>query len=158
MAPKLELPKSNHTVRVRMVDTTALMTIASQSFVDPVQPGHELINITDVAFLIEHETSGKKVMFDLGCRKDYWNLPAVIQKRLGDVIPSLKVDKDVSEVLEGNSIPLESLCESTAMIARCVGTKIHPFQLPSSGHTTIGTTLATPLSSLIQPPSLSVPA
>jgi glyoxylase-like metal-dependent hydrolase (beta-lactamase superfamily II) len=109
MASKLNLPKSNTTVRVRMVDTTALMTIAAQSFIDPVQPGHELINITDVAFLIEHERSGKKLMFDLGCRKDYWNLPPVIQKRLGDVIPGLKVKQDVSEILEAKGITLSSI-------------------------------------------------
>lgn len=110
MASHLEFPPSKHTVRVRMVDTTALMTIASQSFIDPVQPGHELINVTDVAFLIEHEASGKKVMFDLGTRKDYWNLPPVIQKRLGDVIPSLRVDKDVSDILQENGILLDTIC------------------------------------------------
>ena len=109
MAAKMELPKSNHTVRVRAVDTTALMTIKSESFIDPVQPGHEFINITDVAFLIEHEVSGHKVMFDLGCRKDYWNLPPVIQKRLGDVIPGLKVKHDVSEILEDKGITLDSI-------------------------------------------------
>ena len=109
MAAKLELPKSSHTVRVRAVDTTALMTIKSESFIDPVQPGHEYINITDLAFLVEHEPLGQKVMFDLGCRKDYWNLPPVIQKRLGDVIPGLKVKQDISEILEDKGITLDSI-------------------------------------------------
>lgn len=94
-----------------MFDTTALMTIRSQSFIQPLQPGHELINVTDVGFLIEHQASGKKVLFDLGVRKDYWNLPVTIQKRLGDVIPSLSVDKDATEILEEKGIPLKSICE-----------------------------------------------
>lgn len=98
-------------MRVRLIDTTTLMTIRSESFVKPVQKGHELINVTDVAFLIEHEPSGKKILFDLGCRKDYWNLPAVIQKRLGDVIPSLRVDKDVSEILQEKGVPPDSICK-----------------------------------------------
>lgn len=106
----LSFPESNATVKVWLIDTTTLMTIRSESFIKPVQKGHELINVTDVAFLIEHEPSGKRVLFDAGCRKDYWNLPAVIQKRLGDVIPSLRVDKDVSEILQAKSIPLESIC------------------------------------------------
>ena len=109
MATGLELPKSNHTVRVRVVDTTSIMTIKSELFIDPVQPGHELINVTDIAFLIEHEPSGKKVMFDLGCRKDYWNLPPVISNRLGNVIPSLKVKQDVSEILEEKGIALDAI-------------------------------------------------
>jgi hypothetical protein len=46
-----------------MVDTTTEMTIRAESFVKPVQKGHEILNITDVAFLVEHEASGKKVMY-----------------------------------------------------------------------------------------------
>ena len=58
----MHFPISESTVRVRMVDTTTEMTIRAESFVKPVQKGHEILNITDVAFLIEHEASGKKVM------------------------------------------------------------------------------------------------
>lgn len=107
----LNVPESASTVRVRMLDTTAVMTIKSESFVTPVQPGHELINVTDVAFLIEHQSSGKKVMFDLGTRKDYWNLPPTIQKRLGDVIPGLGVEKDASEILQQHGVTLDEICK-----------------------------------------------
>ena len=107
----LNIPDSASTVRVRMLDTTAVMTIKSESFITPVQPGHELINVTDVAFLIEHQSSGKKLMFDLGTRKDYWNLPPVIQKRLGDVIPSLAVERDASEILQQHGVPLNEICK-----------------------------------------------
>ena len=100
---------SGHTVRVRMIDPAAVMTVKAELFVKPVQKGHELLNLTCVAFLIEHEPSGKKVMFDLGVRKDYWNLAPVIQKRLGAAIPSLRVDRDTREVLRENGISLESI-------------------------------------------------
>ena len=110
----MDFPKSENVVRVRMVDTTTLMTGRAENFVKPVQPGHEIINITDVAFLVEHEASGKKMMFDLGVRKDYWNLPPVLQKRLGVVIPGLRVDKDVSEILEENGVGLGTICEFSA--------------------------------------------
>lgn len=92
-----------------MIDTTVLMTIKAESFVEPVLPGHELINVTEVAFLVENESLGKRVLFDAGVRKDYWNLPAVIQKRLGDVIPSLRVDKDMTEILREADISLDSI-------------------------------------------------
>ena len=112
MASRLQLPESSTTVGVRLIDTTTLVTIKSEFFVKPVQPGHEIINITDVAFLIEHGPSGKKMLFDLGCRKDYWNLPTAVQERLGDVIPSLRVDKDIREILQENGIALGSICKS----------------------------------------------
>ena len=95
-----------------MIDTTALLTIKSESFVKPVIKGHELINVTDVAFLIENEATGERVLFDAGVRKDYWNLPMVIQRRLGDVIPSLRVDKDITEILEEASIQLSCIGQS----------------------------------------------
>jgi hypothetical protein len=94
-----------------MIDTTARMTVRAESFVEPVQPGHELLNLSAVAFLLDHEPSGRKVMFDLGVRKDYWNYAAILQKRIGTVIPSLKVDKSVPEILGENGIGLESICE-----------------------------------------------
>ena len=93
-----------------MIDTTALMVVNAKMFVEPVQKGHEWININVAAFLIEHPASGKKVMFDLGVRKDYWNLPASMQKRLGFVVPALRVDKDVTEILQEKGVELDEIC------------------------------------------------
>ncbi|KAK5249314.1 hypothetical protein LTS03_002339 [Exophiala xenobiotica] len=109
--PILDLPISEQTVRVRMIDPGAVMTVKAESFIKPVHKGHELLNLTCVAFLIEHDPSGKKVMFDLGVRKDYWNLAPVIQKRLGAAIPSLRVDGDKTPevLLQKNGISLESI-------------------------------------------------
>ncbi|RDL30988.1 Uncharacterized protein BP5553_09777 [Venustampulla echinocandica] len=92
-----------------MVDTTALMTVVADKFVEPARDGHELLNMTVVAFLIEHEPSGQKLMFDLGVRKDFWNLPPILQQRLGRVIPSLRVDKDTTEILQESKISLKSI-------------------------------------------------
>lgn len=107
----INFPFSNSTVRVRLVDTTALLTVRAESFIEPVPEGLDLLNMTCAAFLIEHQPSGKRIMFDLGVRKDYWNLSAVIQKRLGTVIPSLKVEKDATEILAEKGISLESICK-----------------------------------------------
>merc|ERR1711939_336883 len=85
------------------------MVVNAKMFVEPVQKGHEWININVAAFLIEHPASGKKVMFDLGVRKDYWNLPASMQKRLGFVVPALRVDKDVTEILQEKGLELDEI-------------------------------------------------
>lgn len=116
---ELTFPVSESTVRVRMVDTTTLMIVTAQSFMEPVQEGHQIINITDVAFLIESASTGQKAMFDLGVRKDYWNLPPVLQKRLGSVIPGLKVDRDTTEILQEKGVSLESICKLSMTSWHC---------------------------------------
>ncbi|KAL2827255.1 hypothetical protein BJY01DRAFT_139747 [Aspergillus pseudoustus] len=110
---ELALPSSDATVRVRMVDTSGVMVVNSQSFIEPVQPGHETLNLPVAAFLIDHSPSGRKIMFDLGVRKEYWKLPASLQKRLGFVIPALRVDEDTTEILERRGITLEEICTCT---------------------------------------------
>lgn len=111
---ELNLPESDATVRVRLVDTTGVMVVKAKSFIEPVQPGHELLSLYVAAFLIEHPTSGRKVMFDLGVRKEYWKLPAAMQKRLGHVIQALRVDQDTTEILQQNGIALSDICKCPA--------------------------------------------
>ncbi|OAL35982.1 hypothetical protein AYO20_04643 [Fonsecaea nubica] len=110
----ITFPPSNTAVRVRLVDTTAVMTVRAESFVKPAPPGHELLNLTCAAFLIEHPSSSPgsgpdRIMFDLGVRTDYWNYAAVLQARIGSVIPSLRVDKGVPEILVEGGVGLDSI-------------------------------------------------
>jgi len=93
-----------------MLDTMAILTVKAGELLEPGQKGHEVLNLTCVAFLLEHDPSGKRIMFDLGVRKDYWNFPDVVQKRLR-TLPGLKVDKDTTEVLMENQIGLNSICK-----------------------------------------------
>lgn len=104
-----EIPKSDNCVRVRMVDAECHMALASQHFFQPTPPGHEILYSTDVAFLIENPRLGKKAMFDLGTRKDWWKQPPMITKRLGTFLRYIKVDRDVTEILEEGGIKLESI-------------------------------------------------
>jgi DNA repair photolyase len=107
----LDAPKSTNTVRVRMVDTTLKMVLHSISFIEPVIPEHKDMNMTDVAFLIENQKVKKLAMFDLGVRKDFWNLSPMIQKRLDGLALGLRADKDVPEILRENSISLEHISQ-----------------------------------------------
>ncbi|GLA94101.1 hypothetical protein AtubIFM57143_001047 [Aspergillus tubingensis] len=131
----LEFPKSDRTVRVRMVDTTTLMTVNTGFLIQPVQPGHEILNLTDVAFLIEHEASNQKVMFDLGTRKDYWNLPPVVRQPFDQAMKAARVDKDVTEILCEKGIELRdignvALFPPTTSLVVGPGFKSHPHLLP----------------------------
>lgn len=112
----LEIPKSSNTVRVRMFDTTTNMVVNAGRFVEPVLPGHEGFNLSTVGFLIEHEELGKKVVFDLGAKKDFWNYAPFTRDRIPRVCTGLKVDQNASEILQDAGIDLNSISKFTAVI------------------------------------------
>ncbi|RFU81922.1 metallo-beta-lactamase superfamily [Trichoderma arundinaceum] len=104
----LSTPPSAHTVRVRLIEEIGLMSLPSALFLDPVVEGHEVMNGADTAFLIENERLGKKLVFDLGTRKDWWNLPRKVRDPLAFCV-GVKVEKDVPEVLKGSGILLNEI-------------------------------------------------
>lgn len=109
----LHLPVSDAIVRIRVINTSGVMVVNAKSFIEPVQPGHEALNLPVAAFILDHAPSGRRIMFDLGVRKDYWKLPASLQKRLGFVIPALRVDEDTTEILRRKGVRLDEICRST---------------------------------------------
>ena len=108
----LDVPTSSTTVRVRMFDTTTNMVVHAGMFVEPVLPGHEVLNLSTVGFLIEHEGMGKKVVFDLGARKDFWNYAPFMTDRIPKVCKGLKVEHEAHEILQNAGIDLNSISES----------------------------------------------
>ncbi|KAM0454483.1 hypothetical protein ACHAPV_008354 [Trichoderma viride] len=104
----LTAPPSAHTVRVRLIKDLGLMSIPSALFIEPVAEGHEVFNGPDMAYLIENENLGKKAVFDLGVRKDWWNLPPKVRDPLAFCV-GVKVEKDVPEVLKESGIPLDAI-------------------------------------------------
>ncbi|KAJ5937119.1 hypothetical protein N7466_003569 [Penicillium verhagenii] len=138
------VPDSDQTVRVRLLDTTTYLTGIAKVFVDPVVAGHETFSFNDFAFLIENQRLGKKVMFDLGTRKDYWNLAPSVQQIFGtdSVMTGMRIDKNVSEILTDGGIELSE-------IDSCIWSHYHydhcgnmtPF--PSSTSITVGTGFTT---------------
>ncbi|KAJ7902480.1 hypothetical protein B0H13DRAFT_1717460 [Mycena leptocephala] len=69
------IPASKATVDVRVfnVANTTLKN-AAHAFTFPVLPGHEDGLFPEFSFLVEHKPSQKRLMFDLGVRKDPQNL------------------------------------------------------------------------------------
>ena len=98
-SPPLNLPQSNSTVEVHIVNTTTDIVVPAKAFIQPVQKGHEYINMPTFAFLVKNKKLGKNVMFDLGCRKDWWNLSPAALGSIKNGIPGLNVPKSINEVL-----------------------------------------------------------
>ncbi|KAJ7119576.1 hypothetical protein C8R44DRAFT_877996 [Mycena epipterygia] len=66
------LKRHRHTVRVFHVGNVTF-TGSPHAFVHPVLPGHETITLPKFSFLVEHPKTRKRLMFDLGMRKDPLN-------------------------------------------------------------------------------------
>ncbi|RTE81517.1 hypothetical protein BHE90_003970 [Fusarium euwallaceae] len=104
-APSLVLPPGKVICQVSAVDTTANLAVPSDTLVQPPIPGHELMNFPTIAFLITHP-SGDQVMFDLGTRKDFWNLPPPTAAIIDAKIPGINIKKNVIDILvEGRVDP-----------------------------------------------------
>lgn len=72
--PALNIPESDFTVSVSVIDTTSKIIAKTSVVVQPQIPGHDEFNCPCYSFLITHPGTGRKVLFDLGIRKDPDNL------------------------------------------------------------------------------------
>ena len=102
--PSLNLPQSNSTVEVSIINTTTDLVCPAKSLVEPVQKGHEYLNLPTFAFLIENKHTGRTIMFDLGCRKDWWNLSPAAYASFKNDIPGINIPKNVNEILREGGV------------------------------------------------------
>lgn len=109
-APNLDMPTSEGaTCSLSMIDTTCKMTMPAEALVEPVIPGHELLNFPTLSFLITHPPSGRRILFDLGCRKDFWNLPPPVAHTIDKKVPGIKVDKNLVDILVEGDVEVSKL-------------------------------------------------
>ncbi|KAF4553627.1 Cytochrome P450-like protein 82 [Elsinoe fawcettii] len=101
--PDLKIPASESTVKVSCVDSTTYLKLPMGPFLQPDIKGKEFMTGPAFGFLIQH-SSGKRIMFDLGTRKDWQNLPKLIVDRVQGGGWEVNVEKNIAEVLEENGI------------------------------------------------------
>jgi hypothetical protein len=122
----LSLPSGSRTVDVQIIDTTAEIDgVPTQVFFQRNIKGWNSFKARCYSFLITHtdSTGGmRRVLFDIGVRKDWKNLvPQTVEmiEQWGELSGcTVKVSKDVSEILSGNGVDLGSI---EAVIWRFVG-------------------------------------
>lgn len=85
--------------------STSQLTAHAPMILDPAIPGHDIFQCPAYSFLIEHP-SGRKILYDLGTRKDWENLPPLVQDLLKHHDLSIKVEKNVADILQENGIPV----------------------------------------------------
>lgn len=99
----------NSTVRVRVIDTTTkLGGIPAAAFLAPQFPGMSNLDGPSFSFLIEHSSS-RNLIFDLGVRKDWENLPAPTVKRMKSMGIKADVQMGVREQLEAHGVDAKTI-------------------------------------------------
>ena len=101
-APEIAIPTGAST-KVSIINTTGALEVPLGAFMSPVQPGHEILKGPAFSFLIEH-SSGRKLLFDLGCRKDWQNLPPKVLAIVTQPNWKIEVEKSVADILQENGV------------------------------------------------------
>lgn len=105
--PSLNVPNSKCSVTLKLINTTAYIKGPGISaLLQPHIQGHDTIGGPSYAFLIERESGGKtrKVLFDLGMRKDSNEFSPLIKGSIEAPHWSIHVDKTVAEILEEGGV------------------------------------------------------
>lgn len=102
-APALNIPPGA-SVKVQIINSTSALEVPLVTFMSPVQPGHEILKGPAFSFLVEQISSGRKLLFDLGCRKDWERFPPTVLKIVTQPDWKIEVEKSVADILQENGV------------------------------------------------------
>lgn len=113
MPPPWTAPSSSVTVKVSAIDTTLLLNGISSAFMyEEKIRGFDRMVCGTWSLIIEHP-SGRKLLYDLGCRKNPMETLAPANGIKGYVgsgtMLEISVEKNVSEILTGGGIGLDDI-------------------------------------------------
>lgn len=96
-------------------------------FMAPAVPGLDTFATSpSLCFLLEHP-SGRKVVWDLGIRKDYANYAPKIAEYLPTTKYTIQVEKNVADILQNHGV---EAADVEAVIWRCVQRKTTQLKEP----------------------------
>ncbi|KIW29293.1 uncharacterized protein PV07_05118 [Cladophialophora immunda] len=102
-APMLKIP-NGASAKVSIIDTTSRIQAPVGLFMHPAIPGHEHLNAPAFSFLVEQQKSSRKVLFDLGLRKDWQSHPPAVLKLISGPGWAMEIQKNVAEILQENGV------------------------------------------------------
>ncbi|KAJ0297644.1 hypothetical protein COL5a_004796 [Colletotrichum fioriniae] len=91
-------------VKLFVLNNCFLRGVPTAPYVEPIIPGHEIFNdLPCLVFLIESST-GRKVLFDLGLRKDWQKLSPVSLSEIRNDQIDIKLEEDIVDILKREGI------------------------------------------------------
>jgi hypothetical protein len=106
------IPSSPNTVDIHIMKAVTSSTGLSVFIKDdPDLPTTATLMLSSWIFLIEHPKLKRRVLFDLGIRKDLKNLAPAAYQAIArpDGTPPFVIDKDIPELLVDGDVSLESI-------------------------------------------------
>jgi hypothetical protein len=101
---RLEIPASEVVVKTSMINPVNFGPAIIERFMAPPVPGLQTFKTSpSLTFLLEHP-SGRKLVWDLGIRKDYQNYSKSISDYLPTTNYNIQVEKNVVDILEENGV------------------------------------------------------
>ena len=83
--------------------STSRLQYPTSFFFTPI-PGHDTVTVPSLSFLIEHPPTNRKLLFDLGTRKDTENLPPRIQTLFQHPNVKANVTHNVADILNQSGL------------------------------------------------------
>ncbi|TEA21381.1 Cytochrome P450 monooxygenase mpaDE [Colletotrichum sidae] len=102
--PVAQLPHGQETVSVKLINPVNFGPAVIKRFMAPAVSGVDTFTTSpSLCFLLEHP-SGRKLVWDLGIRKDYHNYAPAITSYLPTTKYNIEVTKNLVEILEDDGI------------------------------------------------------
>ncbi|UZJ53751.1 hypothetical protein CBS101457_003071 [Exobasidium rhododendri] len=99
--PLIDIPSSEATCTVRVIDTTSIVHYPAKYFFTEPISSHTDLNCPSYSFLVTDASGKRHVLFDLGVRKDWeTGYPEHLLKTLKGSGAYLEVEYDVAEILD----------------------------------------------------------
>lgn len=106
MSLQVPIPQGDEIVTVKLINPVNFGPAIIKRFMAPPVPGLDTFKTSpSLSFLLEHP-SGRKLVFDLGIRKDYNNYSPIIAAYLPTTSYEIQVEKNVSDILQEGGIAL----------------------------------------------------
>ncbi|KAI9689758.1 MAG: hypothetical protein M1822_009640 [Bathelium mastoideum] len=88
---------------------TSWIELPLSTFFEPEIPGKTHLTSPSYSFLITHRPSNRKVLFDLGVRKDWTNMAPRVVKHIQNSGWTVSISHNVADILTTHNVPLDDI-------------------------------------------------
>lgn len=108
--PSFEIPPGQQVLTVKLINSVNAGPPVLERFMSPPIAGLSTFEtFPSFSFLLEHTGSSRRLVFDLGIRKDFQNYAPKIAEYIPTTKYNIQVTKNVIDILEENGIKGEEI-------------------------------------------------
>lgn len=106
--PDAHIPPGE-TITVKLINPVTFGPSIIKRFMEPAVPGLDTFQeVPSLCFYLEHP-SGRKLVWDLGIRKDYLNYAPKVSEYIPSTGYTFDVTKNVADILQEGGVPLDEI-------------------------------------------------